>query len=183
LRHGQPSLSAGAISKPACDETAGDNKKRDVKSAPEIDVLTSFLAGGGEMGRRLREFDWSVHPLGPPEYWPQSLKVVIRLMLHSRFAMWLGWGPEFYFFCNDAYAPTLGIKREGALGLSARKVWEEIWQDIGPRAESVVGTGEATWDESLLLFLERSGYPEETYHTFSYSPVPHDDGSIGACSA
>jgi PAS domain S-box-containing protein len=150
-----------------------------VKSAPEIDVLTSFLASGGDMGRRLREFDWSVHPLGPPERWPQSLKIVIRLMLHSRFAMWLGWGPEFYFFCNDAYAPTLGLKREGALGLSARKVWEEIWHDIGPRAESVVLTGEATWDESLLLFLERSGYPEETYHTFSYSPVPHDDGSIG----
>ena len=151
-----------------------------MKSAPEIDVLTSFLASGGEMGRRLREFDWSAHPLGPPEEWPQSLKVIIRLMLHSRFAMWLGWGPELYFFCNDAYAPTLGIKRNGALGLPARKVWEEIWHDIGPRAESVVRTGEATWDESLLLFLERSGYyPEETYHTFSYSPAPHDDGSIG----
>ncbi len=40
-------------------------------------------------------------------------------------------------------------------------------------------TGEATWDEGLLLFLERSGYPEETYHTFSYSPLPDDDGAIG----
>jgi hypothetical protein len=86
---------------------------------------------------------------------------------------------QFYFFCNDAYAPTLGIKRESALGLSARKVWAEIWSDVGPRAESVVRSGEATWDESLLLFLERSGYPEETYHTFSYSPLPDDDGSVG----
>jgi PAS domain S-box-containing protein len=150
-----------------------------VKSAPEIANPTSFLASGGEMGRRIREFDWLGHSLGPPEGWPQSLKVAVRIMLTSRYAMWMGWGPEFYFFCNDAYAPTLGIKRESALGLSARKVWAEIWSDVGPRAESVVRSGEATWDESLLLFLERSGYPEETYHTFSYSPVPDDDGSVG----
>ena len=100
---------------------------------------------------------------------------------HAHLALcdWLGWGAEFYFFCNDSYAPTLGVKRDAALGVSARKVWEEIWSDIGPRTESVVWTVEATWDESLLLFLERSGYAEETYHTFSYSPVPNDDNSIG----
>ena len=66
-----------------------------------------------------------------------------------------------------------------ALGRSAREVWAEIWDDIGPRAESVVRTGQATWDEGLLLFLERRGFPEETYHTFSYSPVPDDRGGIG----
>jgi PAS domain S-box-containing protein len=139
----------------------------------------SFLASGGEMGRRIRQFDWSQHPLGPPNSWPQSLKVAVRIMLTSRYAMWMGWGPEFYFFCNDAYSPTLGLKRDSALGLSARKVWEEIWSDIGPRAESVARTGEATWDEALLLFLERSGFSEETYHTFSYSPLPDDDGNVG----
>ncbi len=140
---------------------------------------TDFLLGGGEMGARIRAFNWSAHPLGPPEHWPQSLKIVVRIMLTSRYAMWLGWGPEFYFFCNDAYLPTVGLKESWVLGASARKVWAEIWQDIGPRAESVVETGNATWDESLLLFLERSGYAEETYHTFSYSPVPRDDGAIG----
>ena len=137
-----------------------------------------FLRGSGEMGERIRSFDWASHPLGPVEGWPQSLKIVIRIMLASRYAMWMGWGPEFYFFCNDAYLPTVGIKESWVLGASARKVWEEIWPDIGPRAESVVKTGQATWDESLPLFLERSGYTEETYHTFSYSPVPDDDGSI-----
>ncbi|WP_395735958.1 ATP-binding protein [Prosthecobacter sp.] len=148
---------------------------------PAYSVASSlnFLSGSGEMARRIREFDWAQHPLGPPHLWPNSLKVVVHLMLSSRFAMWMGWGPEFYFFCNDAYLPTLGIKRDTVLGQSATKVWEEIWADIGPRAESVVRTGEATWDESLLLFLERSGFAEETYHTFSYSPISHDDGSIG----
>ncbi len=153
--------------------------ENEAKPGPGIADGASFLARGGEMGRRIREFDWESHPLGPPDCWPQSLKVAIRIMLTSRYAMWMGWGPEFYFFCNDAYAPTLGIKLQSALGLSARKVWEEIWSDIGPRAESVGRSGEATWDEALLLFLERSGYPEETYHTFSYSPLPDDAGGVG----
>jgi hypothetical protein len=89
--------------------------ENEVNSAPELANPTSFLAGGGEMGQRIREFDWSVHPLGPPDRWPQSLKVAVRIMLTSRYAMWMGWGPELYFFCNDAYAPTLGIKLESAL--------------------------------------------------------------------
>jgi PAS domain S-box-containing protein len=140
---------------------------------------TDFLEVPGEMARRIREFDWEGHPLGSPEQWPQSLKTAIRIMLGSRFAMWMGWGREFFFFCNDAYMPTLGNKRGRALGTPATEVWAEIWKDIGPRAESVVEAGRATWDECLQLFLERSGYTEETYHTFSYSPLPDDTGGIG----
>lgn len=140
----------------------------------------AFIAGGGEMGERTRAYDWSNTAIGPVAEWPQSLKIAVRIMLESRYAMWLGWGPDFTFFYNDAYARmTLGPKHPWALGRSAREVWSEIWHDIGPRAESVVRTGEATWDEGLLLFLERQGFPEETYHTFSYSPLPDDHGDVG----
>ena len=132
------------------------------------------------MGARTRSFDWSTSPLGPAADWPQSLKIAVAIMLDSRYAMWLGWGPDFTFFYNDAYAKmTLGTKHPWALGRSARDVWPEIWNDVGPRAESVVRTGQATWDEGLRLFLERRGFPEETYHTFSYSPIPADEGGIG----
>jgi PAS domain S-box-containing protein len=137
-----------------------------------------FLANGGKMGARIRTHNWDATSLGPPESWPQSLKIVVRIMLTSRYAMWMAWGPDLVFFCNDAYLPTLGVKGEWALGASARKVWAEIWPDIGPRIDHVLETGVATWDENLLLFLERSGFPEETYHTFSYSPVSGDDGAI-----
>ena len=93
--------------------------------------------------------------------------------------MWMARGPELTFFCNAAYRrDTLGTKYPWALGRSAREVWAEIWPDIGPRIDTVLHTGRATWDESLLLFLERSGYMEETYHTFSYSPLPDEEGAI-----
>jgi PAS domain S-box-containing protein len=137
-----------------------------------------FLAGGGEMGERMRALDWTKTALGSPALWPQSLKTIVRVMLDSRYAMWMLWGPELTFFCNDAYLPTVGIKRDWVLGARSDKVWEEIWPDIGPRIQRVLELGQATWEEGLLLFLERSGFSEETYHTFSYSPVYDDVNRI-----
>jgi len=139
---------------------------------------TDFLAGSGEMASMMRKFDWAATDLGPPGSWPQSLKTAVRIVLTSRYAMWMAWGPNLRFFCNDAYLPTVGIKRDWVLGSRSDKVWQEIWPDIGPRIERVLNTGEATWDEGLLLFLERLGFREETYHTFSYSPLADDDGQI-----
>jgi signal transduction histidine kinase len=145
-----------------------------VSVLPASSSSLAFLTGGGETGARLRSLDWASHPLGAPGSWPQSLKTIVRVMLDSRYAMWMAWGPELTFFCNDAYLPTVGLKRDWVLGARSDEVWKEIWPDIGPRIDHVLTSGEATWDEGLLLFLERSGFAEETYHTFSYSPV-YDD--------
>jgi len=148
-------------------------------SEPETTPADALFEGGGEMGARMRGEDWAATPLGPPASWPRSLRTVVRILLTSRYAMWMGWGTELSFFYNDAYRPTLGTKHAWALGSPAQRVWAEIWPAIGPRIAAVLSTGRATWDEGLLLFLERSGYPEETYHTFSYSPLPDDQGGIG----
>lgn len=119
----------------------------------------------------MRAQDWTGTPLGPPDRWPEGLKVPLRMMLTSRFEMWLGWGPELSFFYNDAYIPTLGVKHPHALGQPMSQVWKEVFEDVRDRIEFVMQGGIATWDKALLLLLERSGYPEETYHTFSYSPL------------
>ena len=147
-------------------------------AAHSIRNHVDFLAGGGEMGERMRALDWTKTPLGPVTAWPQSLKTIVRVMLDSRYAMWMLWGPDLTFFCNDAYLPTVGMKRDWVLGARSDKVWEEIWPDIGPRIQRVLEEGRATWDEGLPLFLERYGFPEESYHTFSYSPIYDDDSRI-----
>ena len=138
-----------------------------------------LFAGGGQMGELMREMDWSATPLGPPEDWSLAFRSIVRVLLTSRFAMWMSWGPQLTFLYNDAYAAmTLGAKHPWALGKPSREVWSEIWPEIGPRIERVLATGESTWDEALLLFLQRSGYQEETFHTFSYSPLSDDDGTV-----
>ncbi|MEU4428486.1 SpoIIE family protein phosphatase [Actinoplanes sp. NPDC024001] len=137
------------------------------------------FAADNEVGSDLAAVDWQSTPLGEPAGWPQSLQTAVSILLSSRFPMWMAWGPRLTFFCNAAYRrDTLGRKYPWALGRPASEVWAEIWDDIGPRIDTVLSTGEATWDEALLLFLERSGYPEESYHTFSYSPLRDDDGAL-----
>src|SRR5581483_832806 len=131
------------------------------------------------MADLVRAFDWGATPLGDPELWPPGLKITVRIMLTSRFPMWMFWGPELTMLYNDAYARiSLGKKHPWALGKPANVVWSEIWKDVGPHIERVLETGEASWDETLFLILERSGYPEESYHTFSYSPLVGPDGAI-----
>lgn len=148
--------------------------------AASFSSSTSALFGADpDVGRHLVEVDWPATALGSPDTWPQSLRTAVNILLSSRFPMWMAWGPELTFFCNAAYRrDTLGRKYPWALGRPASQVWAEIWPDIGPRIESVLSTGRATWDSALLLFLERAGYSEETYHTFSYSPLRDDGGHV-----
>jgi len=136
----------------------------------EVRAITTedIFAGGGEMGMLMRSLDWSQTPLGAVSQWPQSLKTSVRIMLTSRQAMFVWWGEELINLYNDAYKAIVGGKHPEALGKPASYVWQEIWDQVGPRAESAMLKNEGTYDEALLLIMERNGYPEETYYTFSY---------------
>jgi PAS domain S-box-containing protein len=140
---------------------------------------TRFLSGGGELGRLIREFDWTATPLGAPRTWPQNLRMALRIMLTSRQPMWVGWGPQLVYFYNDAYQSIIGGKHPWALARPTSEVWSEIWGDIGPMLDTAMHGDQGTYVEAQLLVMERNGYPEETYYTFSYSPIPNDDGSVG----
>ena len=156
------------------------------KTAP-TSVDLSFLKGGGEMGERMRVFDWSSSPVGPATEWPASLKTAVSICIGSRYPIVLWWGqPAYTMFYNDGYVPILGVtKHPGWLGRSGQECWKEIWSTVGPMLDSVFATGVATWSEDLLLVMDRNLPREETYFTFSYSPIHGDadkvDGIFCAC--
>ena len=137
-----------------------------------------FLGDGGDMGAAMRAFDWATTPLGPPQGWPQELQTCLRIMLASRQPMWVWWGPQLINFYNDAYRFVLKNKHPAALGQPAQQVWAEIWGQIRSRIAAAMA-GEASYSEAELLIMDRADAPEETYYTFSFSPVPLADGSIG----
>src|SRR5215203_5641652 len=93
-----------------------------------------LLSGGGEMGQLIRSHDWSDTPVGPVQFWPQSLLTTLSIVINSQFPMFLWWGTELIQFYNDAYRPSLGVtgKHPSALGQKADECWPEIWNIIKP---------------------------------------------------
>ncbi len=127
----------------------------------------------------MRACDWAATPLGPPAAWPEALKTAVRIMLTSRQPIWIGWGRELTYLYNDPYKSIIGGKHPWALGRPTSEVWREIWADIGPLLDTAMAGDAGTYVEEQLLIMERNGYPEETYYTFSYSPIPTGDGTVG----
>ena len=156
-----------------------DDEPAIVRGGPRGPNQPGFLSGGGELGELIRSFDWAATPLGPPETWPQNLRMALRIMLTSRQPIWIGWGEELTYFYNDPYKSIIGGKHPWALGRPTTEVWREIWNEIGPMLDTAMTGDQGTYVEAQLLIMERNGYPEETYYTFSYSPIPNDDGSVG----
>jgi PAS domain S-box-containing protein len=93
--------------------------------------------------------------------------------------MVIWWGAELILIFNDSWRPILGEKRGRALGRPGREIWPEVWDVIGPMFESVMTTGQATWSDDGLLLINRYGYTEEAYFTWSYSPIRDESGNIG----
>lgn len=139
--------------------------------------LERLFPGDGEMACRMREFDWSKTDVGPVQYWPQSLKTAIGIMLNSRYPMFVWWGRHRTNFYNDAYIPVLGKRHPQVLGLRAQQVWHEIWDQLGTQSELVLTQSKAVWCDQVMLIMERNGFTEETYFTYSYSPIADDDGN------
>ena len=142
-------------------------------------LVSDFLAGGGELGALTRAFDWSKTSLGPPQTWPQSLRVTVRLVLTSRHPMFIWWGPELIQFYNDAYRETMGPERHpSALGARGRECWAEIWDIIGPQIEYVMAGNGATWHEDQLVPVTRHGRREDVWWTYSFGPIDFE-GEVG----
>ncbi|HTV21462.1 MAG TPA: ATP-binding protein [Polyangiaceae bacterium] len=134
-------------------------------------VVEEVLSGGGEMGARMRDMDWSQTPLGPVVAWPPSLRSALSICLGSAFPIAIYWGPKLALLYNDAWSPILGSKHPWALGRPAVEVWPEIWDAIAPLFEKVMTHGEATYSEDSLLLMRRHGYTEECYFNFTFTPI------------
>jgi PAS domain S-box-containing protein len=133
-----------------------------------------WLAGGGEMGERIRAFDWSKTAIGSAETWSPTLRMMVRFLLANRFPLLLWWGPQYVSIYNDSYRPVLGTKHPLALGQPLRKCWNEIWHILRPLVDTPFNGGPATWNDDIVLEINRHGFVEETHFTIAYSPVPDE---------
>jgi signal transduction histidine kinase len=142
------------------------------------EAFRDLLAAGGKMGALIGAADWSSSLLGPVRDWPQSLRSSLSICLSSRFPMFVFWGPDLAQLYNDSFVPVLGAKHPDALGRAASDTWAETWDVVGPMLGQVMASGEAAYFEDLMVILERSGFAEECYFTFCYSPVHDESGRV-----
>ena len=132
------------------------------------------------MGALTRDHPWENTCLGPPNEWPQSLRITVRLLLNSQHPMFIWWGPNLIQFYNDAYRKTMGPERHpSALGQRGHECWEEIWDIIGPQIEFVMAGNGATWHEDQLVPVTRHGSREDVWWTYGYSPIDNGQGGVG----
>lgn len=132
-----------------------------------------------EMAQRFREFDWAATSIGPPQRWPASWRTAVDITLASGFPTALALGPQHLYFYNDAFISIGGpCRHPQSIGQPVHTVWKEIWQAaLEPRFQETLATGRPTGAEQLMLPLERSGYVEETYMTFSFAALRDEDGT------
>ena len=144
-------------------------------------LIESVFAGAGEVAARMRELDWSATPLGPVEQWPQALRTIVRVVLASGYPMAICWGPDFVVLFNEAYLPMLGTNPWLSLGRGSGDIeaQRESWPSMKPVFEKVMIDGQGTVFVDLLIPLNRRGYLEELYASFSCSPIPDDNGNAG----
>jgi PAS domain S-box-containing protein len=162
----------------AVDDTDGFDSQQEQTLISPTDWACA-LAAGGEMGARIGAFDWSSTPLGPIDTWPSSLRDAVSLCLHSRFQLAIYWGPQLVLLYNDAERDVLGAMHPRVLGRPAAEVLADIWDVVGPLLHGALATGEATWSVDQALRINRNGFVEETYFTFSYSPILDGDRAGG----
>jgi PAS fold len=146
---------------------------------PQTPGMGELLADGGKMGALVAGHDWPSSALGPMAGWPQSLRSSLSICLSSLFPMFVFWGLDLVQLYNDSFVPVLGAKHPAALGQAARDTWAETWDLVGPMLEQVLTSGEAAYFEDMPVILQRSGFIEECYFTFCYSPVRDESGGIG----
>ncbi|MDT8265848.1 PAS domain-containing protein, partial [Roseomonas sp. DSM 102946] len=137
-----------------------------------------FLAGGGEMGARMRDHDWAATPLGPPDTWPQSLRSTLSACLNSPLLGTILWGPDLRMLYNDSYIPSLADRHPAALGRPVAEVWGAVWERVSPPFHEAMATGRGFSQENVELPMIRRGRAETTHWFFTATPIRGEDGRI-----
>ena len=147
------------------------------RQSPDITPL-SFLAGDGEMARRIRDFPWYGHPMGEPDGWPAALRAALGICLNSAFPVAIYWGSDLRLLYNDAWSSIPGPRHPACLGEPAEEVWGDIWHVIEPQFTQVIETGTGFFVPEQMLPMRRFGYEEETWWSYSFTPIRGEDGAI-----
>ena len=125
-----------------------------------------------------RGVNWGATTLGPIENWSVELRGMCNLIMASPHPSAMYWGKDHIAIYNEAYVLLAGQKHPGLMGSRYRDVWAEIWHALEDVFENAFRNAQATMKDDDCLFLERNGFLEETYFSWSIIPLIGADGDV-----
>lgn len=121
-------------------------------------------------------FNWAKTPLGPIRSWSQVLRQMVPYLLNGLQPGAILWGSQRTMIYNEGYVALIKALHPVALGSSAEVLFADFWHDtMESRWHSVELYGAARY-ENAPFFLDRSGFLEEVYFTYSLTPLRDDEG-------
>ena len=118
------------------------------------------------------------HPAWSHRIVAAELAYDCQLCLASNSPISLAWGPQHVQIYNDGYWPICGGKHPQSMGQDFRECWAAPWPVIGEALSSRCA-GKTAYLENMRMFLDRHGFLEETFFTFSFSPISDESGGVG----
>ena len=135
------------------------------------------VLGLDNVAQLMRAFDWSTTPLGTPDTWPETLHVLMDVILDSKQPMYILWGAEQIMLYNDAYMPILAGRHPASIGQSIRDIWADIWPEVKDQINSACH-GEPAHVDDIRLVLHRHGRDDVAHFSFSYTPIRSSRGVV-----
>ena len=126
----------------------------------------------------LRSFDWARTPVGPMESWPQSLRSYVDLILGLPTPAMVFWGPDLTQIYNERYVAIMGPRHPRYFGAPYRECSPETYALLIPVLRQVLEEGRTVEISREPRTLTRHGFEEETYFTYTFSPLRDDQGKI-----
>lgn len=128
--------------------------------------------------RFARGVDWAATSLGPIEGWDANLRAMCNMIMASPHPAAMYWGPDLISIYNEAYILLAGNKHPTLMGQSYKEAWLEIWDAVKDVFANAHSNAQATMKDDDCLFLNRNGFYEETYFSWSIIPLIGNDGSV-----
>jgi len=141
-----------------------------------------FLIDGGEAAQVIKAVNWSQTPVGDIALWPQSLSMVMPVMLHSHVPMFIVWEPACTLLHNNASQPLFNANADQTIGKDARNALAGNWPLIDPLLQLAM-QGKPVTRENIPLTVHRAANMVSSLFTISCVPLYNNAGDVGGVMA
>ncbi|WOO85364.1 Sensor histidine kinase TmoS [Vanrija pseudolonga] len=135
-------------------------------------------ASSKDVAHLLETTKWADTPLGKRKHWPESLQMMVAIIMRWPTPLAFWWGKDLVFIYNQKYADRLP-NHPRAFGQSGTVAWAELWPHLGRWTEAALDGTPVIKDNDLSLYPSAAGDTRrrEFYRRHQWVPVTDGEGT------